>query len=451
MMDSIFTIAALLSSLHQVIKWRGMRTMQLQCPWARSPDLSGIEGVLAKLGLPLFPYAERCPNTRDPASNSAPCCGKTKMEGGKKVPNMVPYWDPTGSFGDVDPSHPEGHSPNLVRGSEGTQFPPGLTDFSYLSLWVPPLYRHIVLGVNKTLNREVAGTGDADVVVKGIKLKRFTTPEWGVGNSSEYPPNANYYMLGPAGMQNMSVAQQGAPVFISKPHFLDCGPGAVREVTGLSPDRKRHDTFLDVEPSTGITMQEHKRIQINLQIRRVNLTAATAKEDAAWFKGLGARKIYVPMMWLEEQSVISDPQAKEFKQVYTVRLVGAWAAVGGAVLLAATLALAFRVWQGPGGAAEVPAGFFDEPLLGERIIAMAKKQQKRASRKPQEDGSPATQDEEEEETMSQDTDEGDAGGGVANGRAAGGVGVMHLNASDVEEKWDGDDDGAVAGHGFVWA
>ena len=349
----------------QVLKWRGMPSLELTCPWARSPDLSGIEAILQKLHVPLFPYEEWCPNAAHTDDSCAPCCGKTKLEGGKKVPNVVPYWDSSGSYADEDPSHPEGHPPNKVLGSEGTQFAPGLTDFSYLSLWVPPLYRHIVLGVNKTLNREVAGTGDADVIVKGIKLKRFTTPEWGVVNSSKYPPNANYYMNGPAGMQNMSVAQQGAPVFISKPHFLDCGLGAKREVTGLAPDRARHDTFLDVEPSTGITMQEHKRIQINVEVQRIpllTLKSAAPGEGATWFQGLGARKIYVPVMWLEEQSVISDAQATEFKQVYTVRLVGACAALGGAVLLVATIAAAFRAWNWR--ATPVPEGLFDEPLLG---------------------------------------------------------------------------------------
>ena len=138
-------------------------------------------------------------------------------------------------------------------------------------------------------SEKVAGTGDADVVVKGIKLMRFTTPEWGVVNSSKYPPNANYYMNGPAGMQNMSVAQQGAPVFISKPHFLDCGPGAVREVTGLAPDRAKHDTFLDVEPSTGITMQEHKRIQINVEVQRIPLL--TLKSSDAARVAAGMRKL----------------------------------------------------------------------------------------------------------------------------------------------------------------
>ena len=39
-----------------------------------------------------------------------------------------------------------------------------------------------------------------------------------------------------------------APVFISKPHFLDCSPIVLEAVDNLHPDRALHDSFLDVEP-----------------------------------------------------------------------------------------------------------------------------------------------------------------------------------------------------------
>ena len=42
-----------------------------------------------------------------------------------------------------------------------------------------------------------------------------------------------------------------APVFASKPHFLDADPAFLHNVTGLSPDRAKHDSYLDVEPVGG--------------------------------------------------------------------------------------------------------------------------------------------------------------------------------------------------------
>ena len=42
-----------------------------------------------------------------------------------------------------------------------------------------------------------------------------------------------------------------ALVFASKPHFLDADPAFLSNVTGLSPDREKHDSYLDVEPVGG--------------------------------------------------------------------------------------------------------------------------------------------------------------------------------------------------------
>ena len=48
------------------------------------------------------------------------------------------------------------------------------------------------------------------------------------------------------GALNISKCQGGAPVFVSLPHFLS-GEYYQNLVTGLSPDREKHGTYLDVE------------------------------------------------------------------------------------------------------------------------------------------------------------------------------------------------------------
>ena len=48
------------------------------------------------------------------------------------------------------------------------------------------------------------------------------------------------------------VTHVDAPVFASKPHFLDADPGFLSNVTGLSPNREKHDSFLDAEPVSGV-------------------------------------------------------------------------------------------------------------------------------------------------------------------------------------------------------
>lgn len=44
----------------------------------------------------------------------------------------------------------------------------------------------------------------------------------------------------------------GAPVFVSKAHFLDADPYYLSLITGLSPNRTLHDTNVDVEPVSAV-------------------------------------------------------------------------------------------------------------------------------------------------------------------------------------------------------
>jgi len=40
----------------------------------------------------------------------------------------------------------------------------------------------------------------------------------------------------------------GLPVFISKPHCLDCDPEYFKNISGYHPDREKHDAFSYIEP-----------------------------------------------------------------------------------------------------------------------------------------------------------------------------------------------------------
>lgn len=63
-------------------------------------------------------------------------------------------------------------------------------------------------------------------------------------NAQSYSPNRDYNQFGPNGIVNLTSCSQGAPVFLSKPHFLDSDASLQDGVTGLHPDRNIHDTFL---------------------------------------------------------------------------------------------------------------------------------------------------------------------------------------------------------------
>ena len=61
-----------------------------------------------------------------------------------------------------------------------------------------------------------------------------------------------FYPNGPNGVLNLTaVFEENAPVFASKPHFLDADPSYLDHIMGLNPEASLHDSYLDVEPITG--------------------------------------------------------------------------------------------------------------------------------------------------------------------------------------------------------
>ena len=47
----------------------------------------------------------------------------------------------------------------------------------------------------------------------------------------------------------------GVPIIMSTPHFLDADESLWQAIDGVQPDREKHITFLNIEPTTG----EHLR------------------------------------------------------------------------------------------------------------------------------------------------------------------------------------------------
>ena len=49
---------------------------------------------------------------------------------------------------------------------------------------------------------------------------------------------------------------------MTAPHFWNADSNLVTQMNGVKPDRELHDTFLDIEPITGVALSAHKRIQV---------------------------------------------------------------------------------------------------------------------------------------------------------------------------------------------
>jgi hypothetical protein len=180
--------------------------------------------------------------------------------------------------------------PEIIDGTDGKNFQIDLDKNRSVKCWVDDIYR-----VQKMVYQK-------EVVVDGITLYKYIMEPHSMDNATLFPLNAKYYQMGPSGVFNLSSCPPGAPIFLSKPHWLDADPIYFPQTTGLTPPTTElYETHIDIEPLTGNNMNTHKRMQINLQI-----------ESSPMFPNV--TNIMHPVLWLDEHGHLTWEQAKKFKE-----------------------------------------------------------------------------------------------------------------------------------------
>ncbi|MBD3211208.1 MAG: hypothetical protein GF311_01275 [Candidatus Lokiarchaeota archaeon] len=180
-------------------------------------------------------------------------------------------------------------SPEQIKGSDGMQFHQNLKKGETLQTFQPDLMR--------VVNLEYIGQSS----IYGINLHRYTLSD------DTFTENEKYFMDTP-GFINLSPVEkyQGVPVRVSKPHFLDCECSKLIEtVEGMNPDKTKHNTIIDVEPISGITMNAKQRIQINFEVSPSEHLKSNINQSI------------MPIMWFERGGQVPKDLANEFSsQVY---------------------------------------------------------------------------------------------------------------------------------------
>lgn len=201
------------------------------------------------------------------------------------------------------------YTAKMINGTGGFLFAPDVKRHHNLTAFISELYRSGYFSYKE------------DVNLYGVTAYRYVLPEDELISANQDP---GFYPNGPNGVLNLTaVFTQNAPVFASKPHFLDADPGYVNNVTGLYPNRELHDSYLDVEPITGAVIRAAKRIQINLQLKRTNHFRET--EDIM-------PQLMMPVFWASEEGSLTHSLANKFKgKVYGPKYgmeAGVWGGVG---------------------------------------------------------------------------------------------------------------------------
>lgn len=189
---------------------------------------------------------------------------------------VLPYWNTSYA--------------NMINGTDGSVFYPGITESDRPYVFVDSLYRSTVLSSRGTTE------------FKGVDLIRFTLSRETMLDYHHNPANEAFYMDTTGFIAQPPMYNH--PIWISKPYFLDANQSEVHVTTipNDGNDRERYDTYICAEPITGEVFKVNKRVQINTKFI-LNETVPASYASTTWY----------PVAWLEERMEMPDNLVDKFK------------------------------------------------------------------------------------------------------------------------------------------
>ncbi|KAF3705221.1 Platelet glycoprotein 4 Glycoprotein IIIb [Channa argus] len=189
---------------------------------------------------------------------------------------------------------------DMINGTDASSFAPFIDKKK-------PLYFF-----SSDICRSVSASFEQSMDLKGIEVYRYTLLQSTLASPTVNPDNRCFCRnfkstknCTMAGVLDISSCQDGRPIYISLPHFLYGSPSLREDVLGLNPSEVHHNTFLDVEPTTGFTLRFAKRIQVNMMYGPSKVITVLKKvKDYTIF----------PLVWLNETAALDDETADMFKE-----------------------------------------------------------------------------------------------------------------------------------------
>ncbi|CAK1546431.1 unnamed protein product [Leptosia nina] len=155
---------------------------------------------------------------------------------------------------------------NSIEGSDGTIFPPSMLDKNRtLFVFYGNLCRRLPFNYVKDVE-----------ISDGIELLRYSMPKTVFDDPANYPPNQCYCDIDtgscpPRGVIDITTCTMGAPLLASFPHFYLGDPKLREPFVGLEPKPELHDSYLDIHPTLGISLNGKSSLQLNIIVRKTPL------------------------------------------------------------------------------------------------------------------------------------------------------------------------------------
>ncbi|XP_078410382.1 platelet glycoprotein 4 [Cetorhinus maximus] len=193
---------------------------------------------------------------------------------------------------------------DMINGTDASSFPPFLHDKEKLYFFSSDICRSLFAEYERKGN------------LQGIAVHRFVIPPKALASTIVNPDNHCYCKdmtvsqnCTFGGILDISICQEKKPIYISLPHFLYASDEIMNAIDGMHPNKEEHETFLDVEPVTGFTLQVAKRLQINLMFK--------PSKKIKILKNI-KKPIFFPLVWLNETGTIDDETAEMFRGSLTI-------------------------------------------------------------------------------------------------------------------------------------
>ncbi|XP_050349575.1 lysosome membrane protein 2-like [Nymphalis io] len=100
----------------------------------------------------------------------------------------------------------------------------------------------------------------------GLNLYRYKMDDTAFNNTSPYACTCNRNCL-PNGFVDISSCYYGFPIALSKPHYMDTDPEQQAFFKGFKPDRQKHMSVVEIEPTLGAPIAVTTNIQVNIAVR----------------------------------------------------------------------------------------------------------------------------------------------------------------------------------------
>ena len=181
--------------------------------------------------------------------------------------------------------------------------------------------------------------------VKGFDCIRYGLNPNLLQNSTTIPGNAVYYADAPNGLVN-ETSVLSAPLFGSKPYFLDGDPNLLKLLNFTDPSLAvpaRYESAFDVEIYSGTVFHAMEQIQYNIELKPDNLYPKLGLDN---LNNYGYRT-YMPMFFLQRSETLSQHVVdKYFGMIHTVLTVILVAQIVGYVLAGILfIVLCVYIWK----------------------------------------------------------------------------------------------------------